>query len=139
MNSIVRSWNKQRIKHGDAIVADLVAIDGVEFRIDGMADRGRLPNQDMAMTEQHVKNVVAVIHSTSLGRVRELKEIIYRNHKRLQLKKDPSLAIREIGEGSVQIDFGTIAKWADTLTIKDVEACEQLRIFYATILTRVGV
>ena len=131
MNQIVRAWRRyqDRPKYGGP---DAVALDGEKTTIteEDHAMSGKLPPDQL-------RNVIRLIKTVSLDRVKSLRTATYKTLKRLNAKRDLSKARTGTPSGSDQVNIGSLVTWLDNVKRGDTPATRQVKVIDATCCRRV--
>ncbi|KKM08382.1 hypothetical protein LCGC14_1724350 [marine sediment metagenome] len=89
------------------------------------------------MPPNHLNNVIRMIKTASLDRVKEIKTATFLALKRLGVARQPDNARKKIPKGSDQVDVGSFITWLSKIQAEDTEAVKQIVIIDATACRRV--
>jgi hypothetical protein len=132
MNQIVTAW-QNHVRRNRYDGPDSVGLDDETLSLGGetsMPVETKLP-------ANHFNNVIRLVKTASLDRVKVLKTATYNALKRLGVARDARLARVKVPAGSDQGDVRSVIVWMDRVGPQHKAAVRQIRVIDATCCKRV--
>ena len=88
------------------------------------------------LSKQQFNNVIRMIKLADVHKIRQLKHMTYNKLKEFKIKRNKSLAIKKIPNGSDQFNVYAVIEWINKIKPEHTEAKKQLRVLDATLCSR---